>query len=203
MGGLGDLCSQRLKAAPLVALDLLTQPLEDPFSARQMDRRLRETKHIVKRRLYGTTRPGSLKQMIPDHWDVNRPGYLEIDLVSHSGASAVGEFVHSLDCVDIATCWVERKAVMGKSALGVLNAVTEIEHQLPFPLKGIDSDNGSDPHPIAELRLFVLFHRDLELHRMGLHLLIVMAVLQDQTPWRNSQSPGMGSMTLTVTGVSL
>jgi hypothetical protein len=85
--------------------------------------------------------------MIPiktDHWDVNQPGYLEIDLVSHSGASAVGEFVHSLDCVDIATCWVERKAVMGKSALGVLNALTEIEHQLPFPLKGIDSDNGSE-----------------------------------------------------------
>ncbi len=153
----GYLCSQRLKAAlvhwlPWIRQHFeLTQPLEDQLlaiSARQMDRRLRETKHIVKRRLYGTTRPGSLlKQMIPiktDHWDVNRPGYLEIDLVSHSGASAVGEFVHSLDCVDIATCWVERKAVMGKSALGVLNAVTEIEHQLPFSLKGIDSDNGSE-----------------------------------------------------------
>ncbi len=153
----GYLCSQRLKAAlvhwlPWIRQHFeLTQPLEDQLlaiSARQMDRRLRETKHIVKRRLYGTTRPRSLlKQMIPiktDHWDVNRPGYLEIDLVSHSGASAVGEFVHSLDCVDIATCWVERKAVMGKSALGVLNAVTEIEHQLPFPLKGIDSDNGSE-----------------------------------------------------------
>ena len=153
----GYLCSQRLKAAlvhwlPWIRQHFeLTQPLEDQLlaiSARQMDRRLRETKHIVKRRLYGTTRPGSLlKQMIPiktDHWDVNRPGYLEIDLVSHSGASAVGEFVHSLDCVDIATCWVERKAVMGKSALGVLNAVTEIEHQLPFPLKGIDSDNDSE-----------------------------------------------------------
>ena len=153
----GYLCYQRLKAAlvhwlPWIRQHFeLTQPLEDQLlaiSARQMDRRLRETKHIVKRRLYGTTRPGSLlKQMIPiktDHWDVNRPGYLEIDLVSHSGASAVGEFVHSLDCVDIATCWVERKAVMGKSALGVLNAVTEIEHQLPFPLKGIDSDNGSE-----------------------------------------------------------
>ena len=153
----GYLCSQRLKAALVHRLPWirqhfeLTQSVEDQLlaiSARQMDRRLRATKHIVKRRLYGTTRPGSLlKQMIPiktDHWDVNRPGYLEIDLVSHSGASAVGEFVHSLDCVDIATCWVERKAVMGKSALGILNAVTEIEHQLPFPLKGIDSDNGSE-----------------------------------------------------------
>lgn len=153
----GYLCSQRLKAALVHWLPWirqrfeLTQPLEDQLlaiSARQMDRRLRAYKHIVKRRLYGTTRPGSLlKQMIPiktDHWDVNTPGYLEIDLVSHSGASAVGEFLHSLDCVDIATCWVERKAVMGKGGFGILNAVTEIEHKLPFPLKGIDSDNGSE-----------------------------------------------------------
>ncbi|MFQ5990461.1 MAG: integrase [Candidatus Methylomirabilales bacterium] len=153
----GYLCSQRLKAAlvhwlPWIRQHFeLTQPLEAQLlgiSARQMDRRLRATKHIVKRRLYGTTRPGSLlKQMIPiktDHWDVNTPGYLEIDLVSHSGASAVGEFLHSLDCVDIATCWVERKAVMGKGSFGIFNALTEIEHKLPFPLKGIDSDNGSE-----------------------------------------------------------
>jgi hypothetical protein len=91
----GYLCSQRLKAALVHWLPWtrqhfeLTQPLEAQLlaiSARQMDRRLRATKHIVKRRLYGTTRPGSLlKHMIPiktDHWDVNRPGYLEIDLVS-------------------------------------------------------------------------------------------------------------------------
>jgi len=153
----GYLCSQRLKAAllhwlPWIRQRLeLTQPLEDELlaiSARQMDRRLKAHKHIVKRRLYGTTRPGSLlKHMIPiktDHWDVTTPGYLEIDLVSHSGASAVGEFLHSLDCVDIATCWVERKAVMGKGGFGILNAVIEIEHKLPFRLRGIDSDNGSE-----------------------------------------------------------
>lgn len=153
----GYLCSQRLKAALVHWLPWirqrfeLTQPLENQLlaiSARQMDRRLKGYKHIVKRRLYGTTRPGSLlKQMIPiktDHWDVNTPGYLEIDLVSHSGASAVGEFLHTLDCVDIVTCWVERKAVMGKGGLGILNAVREIEHKLPFPLKGIDSDNGTE-----------------------------------------------------------
>ncbi len=153
----GYLCSQRLKAALVHWLPWIRQRFELSralenqlltISPRQMDRRLKAYKHIVRRRLYGTTRPGSLlKHMIPiktDHWDVSAPGYLEIDLVSHSGASAIGEFLHTLDCVDIATCWVERKAVMGKGALGILNAVTEIEHNLPFPLKGIDSDNGSE-----------------------------------------------------------
>lgn len=153
----GYLCSQRLKAALVHWLPWIRKRFELPraledqllaISARQMDRRLRAYKHIVRRRLYGTTRPGSLlKQMIPvktDHWDVNTPGYLEIDLVSHSGASAVGEYLHSLDCVDIATCWVERKAVRGKGSFGILNAVREIEQKLPFPLRGIDSDNGSE-----------------------------------------------------------
>jgi hypothetical protein len=67
-----------------------------------MDRRLFLHKRNFKRRLYGTTRPGSLlKQMIPiktDHWDVTLPGYLKIDLVSHSRSLAVGEFVYTLDC---------------------------------------------------------------------------------------------------------
>jgi hypothetical protein len=113
-----------------------------------MDRRLSLHKHNAKRRLYGTTRPGSLlKHMIPiktDHWDVTLPGYLEIDLVSHSGSSAVGEFIYSLDCVDIATSWVERQAVMGKGELGIVSALREVEQRLPFALRGIDSDNGSE-----------------------------------------------------------
>lgn len=153
----GYLCSQRLKAALAHWLCWirqrfdLTPQLEHQLlaiSPRQMDRRLSPYKRTLKRRLYGTTRPGSLlKQMIPiktDHWDVTTPGYLEIDLVSHSGASAAGEFIHSLDSVDIATCWVERKAVMSKGRFGILDAVKEIEGKLPFPLKGIDSDNGSE-----------------------------------------------------------
>jgi len=75
---------------------------------------------------------------------VHQPGYLEIDLVSHSGASASGEFLHTLDSVDIQTCWVERQAVRGKGRHGVVQAMTTIEQQLPFPLRGIDSDNGSE-----------------------------------------------------------
>lgn len=156
-GASGYLCSQRLKAAlpgwlPWVKKHFkVNVELEKELlaiSARQMDRRLSPHKRTVKRRLYGTTRPGSLlKQMIPvktDHWDVTLPGYLEIDLVSHSGASGAGEFIYTLDCVDIATGWVERQAVMGKGQLGIVTALREIEQNLPFALRGIDSDNGSE-----------------------------------------------------------
>lgn len=153
----GYLCSQRLKAALPQWLPWIKKHFEVnaklqkellAISARQMDRRLSSHKRSVKRRLYGTTRPGSLlKQMIPiktDHWDVALPGYLEIDLVSHSGASAAGEFIYTLDCVDIASGWVEREAVMGKGQLGIVAALKRVEQRLPFPLRGIDSDNGSE-----------------------------------------------------------
>ena len=153
----GYLCSQRLKAALPQWLPWIKKHFEVDaklqkdllaISARQMDRRLLPYKRNAKRRLYGTTRPGSLlKHMIPiktDHWDVTLPGYLEIDLVSHSGASAAGEFIYTLDCVDIATGWVERQAVMGKGELGIVGALREIEQRLPFALRGIDSDNGSE-----------------------------------------------------------
>ena len=141
----GYLCSQRLKAALPQWLPWIKKHFEVSaelekqllgISARQMDRRLFPHKRSVKRRLYGTTRPGSLlKQMIPiktDHWEVTLPGYLEIDLVSHSGGSAAGEFIYTLDCVDIATGWVERQAVMGKGQLGIVGALREIEQSCHF-----------------------------------------------------------------------
>jgi len=75
------------------------------ISPRQMDRRLKAQKTQRRRRLYGRTKPGYLlKHHIPektDRWDVQTPGFTEVDLVSHSGHSASGEFAsaqsYSLD----------------------------------------------------------------------------------------------------------
>lgn len=118
------------------------------ISARQIDRRLKSRKSQLKRRLYGRTKPGTLlKHHIPiktDSWNVKTPGFTETDLVSHSGNSEKGEFVHSLNLTDIFSTWVEARAVMGKGQIGVLNAMQEMEQSLPFKLLGIDSDNGTE-----------------------------------------------------------
>ena len=118
------------------------------ISARQIDRRLKDKKRSLKRRLYGRTKPGTLlKHHIPiktDCWDVTQPGHAEIDLVSHSGPCASGEFVHSLNLTDIHTGWVETRAVLGKSEARVTTALDEIRHTLPYRLCAIDSDNGSE-----------------------------------------------------------
>jgi hypothetical protein len=118
------------------------------ISARQIDRVLAPDKRRLRRRQYGGTRPGTLlKHHIPiktDHWDVTEPGFTEVDLVSHSGDRADGEFIHSLDVTDIHTTWVETGAVLGKSQRRVQTKLDELRQQLPFPLRGIDSDNGSE-----------------------------------------------------------
>jgi hypothetical protein len=150
-------CSQRLKALlPLwlpwaqkrFSLSFQLQKQLLSISPSTIDRRLKAKRRLLKKRLYGRTKPGTLlKHHIPiktDSWDVSTPGFTETDLVSHSGNSEKGEFIHSLNVTDIHTTWVESRAVMGKGQAGVLSAMKEIEQALPFKLLGIDSDNGSE-----------------------------------------------------------
>ena len=133
---------QRFSLTPTLERQLVA------ISARQIDRRLQAKKTHLKRRLYGRTKPGTLlKHHIPirtDHWDVTSPGFAEIDLVSHSGDCADGEFVYSLTLTDIHTTWTEARAVLGKGATSIEAALEDMRWGLPFPLRGIDSDNGSE-----------------------------------------------------------
>jgi hypothetical protein len=132
-------------------LKWITHDLEEKvlsISARQIDRRLKDQKKKLARKMYGRTKPGKLlKHQIPiktNNWDVSEPGFTEVDLVSHSGANASGTFIHSLNITDILLGWVETMPIMGKSEEATLTAIEAIIKDLPFTLKGIDSDNGSE-----------------------------------------------------------
>ena len=118
------------------------------ISPRQIDRRLQTHKAKLKKRFYGRTKPGTLlKHHIPirtQHWEVTQSGYVEIDLVSHSGNRAEGEFIYSLNLTDIFSGWVETRAVMGKGERGIVAALDEMRQALPFELRAIDSDNGGE-----------------------------------------------------------
>ena len=77
-------------------------------------------------------------------WGAPPPGYMEADLVSHSGADASGSFLHTLTLTDIASGWTECVALLVREASLVLEAITRLRATLPFPLLGLDTDNGSE-----------------------------------------------------------
>ena len=77
-------------------------------------------------------------------WDDAQPGFVEIDLVAHDGGNAAGEYAFTLTVTDIATGWTENRSVPSKAAKCVLAALEGIATKMPFPILGVDSDNGSE-----------------------------------------------------------
>jgi len=119
------------------------------MSAATIDRRLAGERAKYQLRGRAATKPGSLlKSQIPVRtwadWDDARPGFVEIDLVSHDGGNAAGQFAFTLTVTDIATGWTENRSVPNKTAKCVLAALNGIAYKMPFPILGVDSDNGSE-----------------------------------------------------------
>jgi hypothetical protein len=77
-------------------------------------------------------------------WDEKEAGHFEVDLVHHCGISASGQYVHTLQMVDVATGWSERVAVLGRSYLTMQDGFEHILARLPIVVKEIHPDNGSE-----------------------------------------------------------
>ncbi len=119
------------------------------MGASTMDRRLAPARAWMSLRGRSHTKPGSLlKDQIPirtwAQWDDAVPGFVEIDLVGHEGGNAIGEHAYTLTVTDIATGWTENRSVRNKARKWVVAASEEIAAIMPFPLLGVDSDNGSE-----------------------------------------------------------
>jgi hypothetical protein len=118
------------------------------ISRASIDRCLKPARFEHRRGL-STTKPGTLlKKAIPVRtftpWDEERPGFEEIDLVAHCGETTAGQYLNTLTVTDLATGWTECLAIQHKSQHLVAEAIRELRNRLPFPLLGIDSDNGSE-----------------------------------------------------------
>jgi len=119
------------------------------MSRATIDRCLRKARFTHPRHGLSTTKPGSLlKKAIPIRtftpWEDEHPGFLEIDLVAHCGLSTEGTYLNTLTATDLATGWTECLALPNKTQFAVSQAISELRQNLPFPLLGLDSDNGSE-----------------------------------------------------------
>lgn len=155
----GRICSRRLKPFLSEIVEVLerhqelhisdeTKVLLLSMSRATIDRCLKGAR-FEKRRGLSTTKPGTLlKNSITvrkwNEWDDAKPGFVEMDLVAHCGESVEGVYLNTLTVTDISTGWTECFALPNKTQAAVTQAVSELRKQLPFPLLGIDSDNGSE-----------------------------------------------------------
>jgi hypothetical protein len=118
-------------------------------SAATIDRALAPERARLRVKGRSGTKPGSiLKRQIPIRtfadWDDARPGFCEMDLVAHDGGDPAGDFCQTLTVTCVATGWTEVRALRNKAQRWCFEALVDIERSLPFPLLGLDSDNGSE-----------------------------------------------------------
>ena len=155
----GRICSKRLRPYLPEAIKVLERCNEIELSAETKTLLLKISSASIDRCLHSvriqsphglsTTKPGSLlKNLIPVHtfttWDEEQPGFMEIDLVAHCGNTTAGQYLNTLTCTDICTGWMALSALPQRSQQAVCEAIHRMRQRLPFPLLGIDSDNGSE-----------------------------------------------------------
>ena len=94
-----------------------------------------------------TTKPSDLKEIIPIRrgpWDNPLPGFGEIDTVVHCGHTLSGDMAYTVNFTDIATMWTESAGQLNKGQGRTCESIAEMKRRLPFPLKGLDPDTGSE-----------------------------------------------------------
>ena len=154
------LCGKRLVAALPATLAALERHKEWKagaevtekllaVSAATIDRILAPERKKLQLKRRSLTKPGTLlRHQIAirtfSDWDEDRPGFSEVDLVGHEGGNASGDFAQTLDLTDVATGWTELVAVQNKAQVWVFAALEDVRKRLPFPLLGLDSDNGGE-----------------------------------------------------------
>ena len=154
------ICGKRLKALLPLLVEAMERhghlQLEDgvrtqllAMSASTIDRQL----HLVRERAWGgrkkrSSAPNRVRRLVAvrtfaDWEEQLRPGFMEMDLVTHCGPRAEGSFVHSLVLTDVVSGWTECVALPVREQALIVEAITGLRPKLPFPLLGLDTDNDS------------------------------------------------------------
>lgn len=154
----GELCAERLKPMIPEYLAILIRDnmwLHDEIatiklSAMSIGTMKDRIARFLKIKIGGgrsTTKPSNLKEVIPIRrgpWENPDPGYGEIDTVVHCGSTLSGDMAYTVNFVDIATFWSESAAQINKGQMRTKGSIIEIKRRLPFPLRGLDPDTGSE-----------------------------------------------------------
>src|SRR5450631_1225097 len=131
-----------LQLAPEVRAGLLA------MSAATIDRALCEVREPGGGRKRRHAPPSAaIRRSVPvrtfDGWDDPPPGFVEADLVAHSGTTVKGSYVQTLTLTDIATGWTECAPLLVREQKLLTEVLSDVRKQMPFALLGFDTDNDS------------------------------------------------------------
>ncbi len=151
-------CGKRLKALLPILLPALERnghlkldedirPKILSMSASTIDRLLRVPRNA--------TRSRKIRRVVPEprrrirmrtfaDWNEPPPGSMEMDLVAHCGEVNRGSYVHSLVLTDIASGWTEAAPIVVREGTLVVETLERIRAGLPFALRALDVDNGTE-----------------------------------------------------------
>jgi len=93
------------------------------------------------------TRPGSIKAMIPVRsgpWDEAAAGTVQIDTVAHCGDTLLGDFIYTVNAVDVRTLWSGRRAQWNKGQAQTIVSMDKIDANFFFPVLEWHPDSGSE-----------------------------------------------------------
>ncbi len=152
-------CAERLTPALLptarllaahheLVLDATLESQLGQISIASVQRRLRrlsqDTPRLPRK---GPERANQIARAIPMTripWSQSEPGHCEVDLVHHCGPVTAGQYVHTLQLIDVATGWSERVGVLGRGQQAMEGGFRRILERMPFTLNELHSDNGSE-----------------------------------------------------------
>lgn len=151
-------CSKRLKALiPILLpalerhghlkLDATIRSKIFEMSAATIDRLLRAPRNA--------TRSKKARRPVPEprrrvplrtfaDWNEPLPGSMEMDTVAHCGEANRGSYISSLVLTDVASGWTEAAPLVVRDSTLVVETLERIRRGLPYALRALDVDNGSE-----------------------------------------------------------
>lgn len=153
-----EICAERLRPILDAYVSILIRDRMWTYGETTTDLLLTMSLGTMKNRIRGflrakagggrsTTKPSHLKELIPVRtvpWENPVPGYGEVDTVVHCGHTLTGDMAYTVNYTDIATTWTESAAQLNKGQERTRQSIAAIKERLPFPLRGLDPDTGSE-----------------------------------------------------------
>jgi len=151
-------CGKRLRALLPILLPALErnghlhlgEPMRQKIlamSASTIDRLLRAPRSVTHLKKRHRAMPDA-RRRVPVRtfadWNEPPPGSMEMDCVAHCGDANRGSYVNSLVLTDIASGWTEAAPLVVRESGVLVETLERIRQGLPFALRALDVDNGSE-----------------------------------------------------------